>query len=81
MRTVPGIGTRTAEAFVAYVDDVRRFARTKQVGCYLGLVPCQDQSAGLLTEPGPELLSGTPTNRTGRCRIDAWAATVSRRPC
>ena len=41
-----GVGVRTAEAFVAYVDDVRRFARTKQVGCYLGLVPCQDASAG-----------------------------------
>jgi transposase len=46
LRTVPGVGPRTAEAFVAYVDDVRRFARTKQVGCYLGLVPCQDSSAG-----------------------------------
>jgi transposase len=46
LRTVPGVGPRTAEAFVAYVDDVRRFARNKQVGCYLGLVPCQDSSAG-----------------------------------
>ena len=46
LRTVPGVGPRTAEAFVAYVDDVRRFARTKQVGAYLGLVPCQDSSAG-----------------------------------
>lgn len=46
LRTVPGVGPRTAEAFVAYVDDVRRFARTRQVGCYLGLVPCQDSSAG-----------------------------------
>ena len=46
LRTVPGVGPRTAEVFVAYVDDVRRFARTRQVGCYLGLVPCQDASAG-----------------------------------
>jgi transposase len=46
LRTTPGVGPRTAEAFVAYVDDVRRFARTRQVGCYLGLVPCQDSSAG-----------------------------------
>ena len=46
LRTVPGVGPRTAEAFVAYVDDVRRFARTRQVGAYLGLVPCQDSSAG-----------------------------------
>jgi len=46
LRTAPGVGPRTAEAFVAYVDDVRRFARNKQVGCYLGLVPCRDSSAG-----------------------------------
>jgi transposase len=46
LRTIPGVGPRTAEAFVAYVDDVRRFARTRQVGAYLGLVPCQDSSAG-----------------------------------
>lgn len=46
LRTIPGVGPRTAEAFVAYVDDIRRFARTRQVGCYLGLVPCQDASAG-----------------------------------
>jgi len=46
LRTAPGVGPRTAEAFAAYVDDVRRFARNKQVGCYLGLVPCQDSSAG-----------------------------------
>jgi transposase len=46
LRTIPGVGVRTAEAFVAYVDDVRRFRRTRQVGSYLGLVPCQDSSAG-----------------------------------
>ena len=46
LRTVPGVGVRTAEAFVAYVGDVRRFRRTRQVGSYLGLVPCQDSSAG-----------------------------------
>ena len=46
LRTIPGVGIRTAEAFVAYVDDVRRFARNRQVGSYFGLVPCQDSSAG-----------------------------------
>src|SRR4051794_5598402 len=39
LMTIPGVGIRTAEAFVAYIDDVRRFARVKQVGSYLGLVP------------------------------------------
>lgn len=56
--TIPGVGVRTAEAFCAYVDDVRRFARGRQVGSYFGLVPCQDSSAGKdrsghITREGP----------------------------
>lgn len=58
LRTIPGVGPRTAEAFVAHVDDVGRFARVKQVGSYFGLVPCQDASAdrnrlGHITKDGP----------------------------
>jgi len=58
LRTIPGVGVRTAEAVVAYLDDVRRFARVRQVGAYLGLVPCQDASAGRdrlghITRDGP----------------------------
>ena len=58
LRTIPGVGVRTAEAVVAYLDDVRRFGRNRQVGCYLGLVPCQDASAdrnrlGHITGDGP----------------------------
>jgi transposase len=58
LRTIPGVGVRTAEAVCAYLDDVRRFARVRQVGCYLGLVPCQDASAGRerlghITRDGP----------------------------
>ena len=56
--TIPGVGIRTAEAFVAYVDDIKRFARNRQVGSYFGLVPCQDSSAGKdrfghITRDGP----------------------------
>ena len=46
LRTIPGIGIRTAEAFCAYVDDIKRFARSRQVASYFGLVPCLDSSAG-----------------------------------
>ena len=58
LMTIPGVGIRTAEAFVAYIDDVRRFARVKQVGSYLGLVPSQDASGdvnrlGHITREGP----------------------------
>jgi transposase len=41
---IPGVGIRTAEAVAAFVDDPHRFGNVKAVGCYFGLVPCQDQS-------------------------------------
>jgi transposase len=58
LRTIPGVGPRTAEALVAYIDQPKRFQRLKQVGSYFGLVPCQDQSAaanrlGHITREGP----------------------------
>jgi transposase len=58
LMTIPGVGVRTAEAVVAYIDDPRRFARNKSVGTYFGLVPCQDASAGKnrfghITREGP----------------------------
>ena len=39
LMTIPGVGIRTAEAFVAYVDDARRFGRSLRAGTYFGLVP------------------------------------------
>jgi transposase len=59
LMTIPGVGRRTAEAFVAYVDRVDRFSRSSgKVGSYFGLVPCQDSSAGKerlghITKQGP----------------------------
>jgi transposase len=44
LRSIPGVGIRTAEAVVAFVDDPHRFRNAKAVGRYFGLVPCQDQS-------------------------------------
>jgi transposase len=57
LRTIPGIGLRTAEAFLAYVDDPQRFAG-RSIGAYLGMVPRQDASAGVnrlgrITREGP----------------------------
>ena len=58
LTTIPGVGRRTAEAFVAYVDRVDRFSRSGKVGSYFGLVPCEDSSAGRerlghITKQGP----------------------------
>jgi len=44
LRSIPGVGIRTAEAVAAFVDDPQRFRNAKAVGSYFGLVPCQDQS-------------------------------------
>jgi transposase len=44
LRSIPGVGIRTAEAVAAFVDDPDRFHNAKAVGRYFGLVPCQDQS-------------------------------------
>ena len=44
LRTIPGVGARTAEAVVAFLDDSHRFRNAKAVGRYFGLVPSQDQS-------------------------------------
>jgi transposase len=61
LMTIPGVGLRTAETVVAYLDNPARFRRNKAVGAYLGLVPCQDQSAkanrlGHITREGPALV-------------------------
>jgi len=58
LMTIPGVGPRTAEAFIAYVDRPGRFARVNRVPAYFGLVPGQDASAGVnrlghITKQGP----------------------------
>lgn len=58
LMTIPGVGIRTAEAVVAYIDDINRFSKMTQLGTYFGLVPCQDASAsvnrlGHITKEGP----------------------------
>ena len=58
---IPGVGIRTAEAVMAYIDKPQRFSRNKSVGSYFGVVPCQDASAGRnrlghITRQGPTLV-------------------------
>jgi transposase len=61
LMTIPGVGIRTAETFVAWVDDITRFRNNRQIGSYFGLVPCQDASAdknrlGHITRDGPPVM-------------------------
>jgi transposase len=58
LMSIPGVGPRTAEAFMAYVDTPDRFERINQVPAYFGLVPAEDSSGGKerwghITKEGP----------------------------
>jgi transposase len=58
LETIPGVGARTAEAVVAYLDDPKRFKNAREVSAYAGLVPRQFQSGtidrkGRITKRGP----------------------------
>jgi transposase len=44
LRQVQGVGTLTALTFVLTLEDPYRFAKSRSVGAYLGLVPATDQS-------------------------------------
>lgn len=61
LRSIPGVGARTAEAVAAFIDDPHRFRDAKAVGRYFGSVPCQDQSGdrnrpGHITREGPAVV-------------------------
>lgn len=61
LQTIPGVGPRTAEALIAYIDDISRFARSSQLGCYFGLTPRLDESAqrrrtGHISKSGPSVV-------------------------
>lgn len=61
IRTIPGVGPRTAETIVAHLSEPSRFTSGKQVGAYFGLVPKQFQSGqsdrrGRITRRGPAVV-------------------------
>jgi hypothetical protein len=47
LMTHPGVGPLTALAFVIIIMTPDRFPCGKQIGSYIGLIPCEDSSAGL----------------------------------
>jgi transposase len=46
LMTHPGVGPLTGLAFVLIIGTPQRFQCGKQIGSYLGLIPCEDSSAG-----------------------------------
>jgi len=61
LRTIPGVGPRTAEAVAAFADEIKRFKDRKRFAAYFGLVPTLDASAdvvrrGHITKHGPSVV-------------------------
>lgn len=77
LRSIPGVGPRTAEAVAAFIDDPHRFPNSKCVGAYFGLVPSQDQS-GNVNRLGHITREGSATVRQLLCEA-VWQA-ASRSP-
>jgi len=51
LKQVAGVGTLSALAFVVTIEDASRFTRSRDVGCWLGLRPKQQESG----ERSPQL--------------------------
>jgi len=61
LMSIPGVGPRTAEAVLAYTDDVHRFGNYKQYCSYFGLTPKLDESGlcrrlGHISKHGPSVV-------------------------
>ena len=82
IRTIPGVGPRTAEILVACIDDPHRFNNGRQVSAYFGLVPKQYQS-GETDRNGRITKRGNPLARTilvecawSSLRYNPWAKAI-----
>jgi len=61
LMSIPGVGPRTAEAVLAYTDDIRRFGSSKEYCSYFGLTPRLDESGtsrrlGHISKLGPSVV-------------------------
>src|SRR5205823_4474889 len=78
LRTVPGVGPRTAEAVAAYLHEPGRFKSGQEVGAYAGLVPALFQSGtsdrrGRITRRGPAGLRKLRVECAGvMLQLDRW---------
>jgi transposase len=61
LQTIAGVGPRTAEAVLAYTDEVDRFRRGKEYCSYFGMTPKLDESGstrrlGHISKKGPSVV-------------------------
>jgi transposase len=91
LMTAPGVGAIVALTFKSTIDDPARFARSRDVGPYLGLVPRRYQSgetdyAGSITRIGDAMLrtalyeaATTILRMPHRSALRAWARQLAER--
>lgn len=61
LMSIPGVGPRTAEAVLAYTDDINRFSNYKKYCAYFGVTPKLDESGsfrrlGHISKQGPAVV-------------------------
>ncbi len=87
LQTIPGIGRKTAEVVMAYLDDPHRFKNARQVSSYSGLVPRRHQSGmmdrqGRIHKRGPRLLRCALVEASWvMLRLNPWARALYDRLC
>ncbi len=93
LTTAPGVGPVIATAFVATLDEAKRFGGAHQVESYLGLVPSENSSAdrrrrGHITKAGNPRMrwllvqaawAARRTRRADAAGLRAWANQVAKR--
>jgi transposase len=82
LQTIPGVGRKTAEVVVAYLDDPHRFQNARQISSYAGMVPRRYQSgemdrAGRIHKRGPRQLRSALVEAAWlMLRYNPWAKSV-----
>jgi transposase len=82
LQTIPGVGRKTAEVVVAYLDDPHRFRNARQVSSYAGMVPRRYQSGemdrhGRIHKRGPRQLRSALVEAAWlMLRYNPWAKSV-----
>lgn len=82
LQTIPGVGRKTAEVVVAYIDDPHRFQNARQVSSYAGMVPRRYQSGemdrrGRIHKRGPRQLRSALVEAAWlMLRYNPWAKSV-----
>ena len=81
LMTAPGVGAVIAMTYVSMIDDPGRFARSRDVGAYLGLTPRRYQSgemdrSGRISKCGDALMRGYLFEAAGIIlnRVSRWSA-------